>query len=129
MNHAGTANEHYSLLTDNEHSLNAQFVQRGQRMIEETHTWLDLPTLGDRATVVGAVGLNFKSDTVKVERKPTGEPIGEGHDTQLLSNVCWIMRVSERNPLEMQVSWGTWCVNCVNFRVDGKPNLTYATIA
>ncbi len=73
---AGSIGGVYSILTDNEHSLNAQFVQRGQRMNEETHQWLDMPTLGGRATVVGAVGFRFKDNTVQVQRRPTGEIIG-----------------------------------------------------
>ncbi|KAK9864469.1 hypothetical protein WJX84_002863 [Apatococcus fuscideae] len=69
----GTPNSHYSLLTDNEHSLNAQFVQRGSRLNEETGSWFDLPSLDDRATVVGAVGLRFKEDAAQVMRIPTGQ--------------------------------------------------------
>lgn len=75
--HAGTANTHYSLLTDNEHSLNAQFVERGQRLNEATDVWEILPTLGGRATVVGAVGLRFKDDTAQVLRVTSGLIVGK----------------------------------------------------
>ena len=76
--HAGTPDEHYSLLTDNEHSLNAQFVKRSQRLNEDTQEWFNLPTLEDKATWLGALGLTFKDDTAQVSRAETGEIIGKG---------------------------------------------------
>ena len=33
----------YSLLTDYEHNVNGQFVQRGQRLSDDGETWTDLP--------------------------------------------------------------------------------------
>lgn len=75
--HAGTPNTHYSLLTDNEHSLNAQFIERGQRLNEVTDVWEMLPTLDGRATVVGAVGLRFKDDTAQVLRVTSGLVVGK----------------------------------------------------
>ncbi|KAK9851875.1 hypothetical protein WJX84_011574 [Apatococcus fuscideae] len=69
----GTPNNFYSLLTDNEHSLNAQFVHRGQRLNEVTGQWFDLPTLEDKATWLGAVGLTFKDDTAQISRARAGQ--------------------------------------------------------
>ena len=74
---AGTPNEHYSLLTDNEHSLNAQFVMRGQRLNEATSHWFDLPTLEDKATWLGAIGLTYKDDSAEITRAADGQTIGE----------------------------------------------------
>ena len=73
----GTPDSYYSLLTDNEHSLNAQFVMRGQRLNEASGKWFDLPTLEDKATWLGAVGLTYKDDTAQVSRTADGQTIGE----------------------------------------------------
>lgn len=78
---AGTPDDYYSLLTDNEHNLNAQFVRRGQRLNEDTGEWFDLPSLEDRATWLGAVGLTFEDDSALVSRTATGEIIGKRPST------------------------------------------------
>ncbi|KAK9851876.1 hypothetical protein WJX84_012295 [Apatococcus fuscideae] len=69
----GIPGEHYSLLTDNEHNLNAQFVKRSQRLDEDTQEWFNLPSLEDKATWLGAVGLTFKDDTAHVSHTQTGK--------------------------------------------------------
>ena len=84
----GTANEIYSLVTDNEHSLNAQFVERGHRLDEQTLEWLDLPTLGDRATVLGAVALTYKNETVEVSRSESGQTTGPCSTSLFLLQRC-----------------------------------------
>lgn len=57
--------------------MNAQFVERGQRLNEATGAWEMLPTLDGRATVVGAVGLRFKEDTAQVLRVTSGLIVGK----------------------------------------------------
>ena len=55
-------------MTDEEHNVNGQFVKRGQRLSEDGETWMDLPTLEDKATWLGAFSVKYKEDTVDVQR-------------------------------------------------------------
>ncbi|KAK9863535.1 hypothetical protein WJX84_008539 [Apatococcus fuscideae] len=64
----GQPESHYSLLTDQEHNVNGQFVKRGQRLSDNGEEWMDLPTLEDKATWLGSVGIIYKGDTVDIQR-------------------------------------------------------------
>ena len=53
--------------------MNGQFVKRGQRLSENgngegNEGWMDLPTLEDKATWLGSVGVIYKGDTVDIQR-------------------------------------------------------------
>ena len=50
--------------------MNGQFVKRGQRLSDngDGEGWMDLPTLEDKATWLGSVGMIYKGDTVDIQR-------------------------------------------------------------
>ena len=49
---------------------------------------MDLPTLDDKATVVGAVGITFKEDTAQVVRLSSGLIDGKGLLTDIGAAMC-----------------------------------------
>ena len=77
MCNAGVAGDFYSIVTDEEHNVNGQFVKRGQRLSENGETWMDLPTLQDKATWLGAFGIIYKGDTVDMQRAEDHSVTGE----------------------------------------------------
>ncbi|KAK9863108.1 hypothetical protein WJX84_007065 [Apatococcus fuscideae] len=91
----------YSLLTDYEHNVNGQFVQRGQRLSDDGETWTDLPTLEDKATWLGSSSVIYKGDTVDVQRAEdhsvTVRVNGQAVDMELEANLPSGMNITYSN--------------------------------
>ena len=67
--------------------MNGQFVKRGQRLSDNGEEWMDLPTLEDKATWLGSVGVIYKGDTVDIQRLDDAGHTVQGALLQLGQNL------------------------------------------